>query len=179
MTILLGRPASTSFQVRPTRECGVPFSYLADRDSPDEVTYFYIDCPPSSSSTRGTILLIHGFPETSHQFRHIITPLSQQGYRIIAPDYRGAGYSSKPRGLDGYRKSVIAADLVVLLDKMKVEKVHLVGHDIGGMIAHSFASRYPERTISVMWGECPQPGSKAYGGWCNATPLTDVRRELP
>jgi pimeloyl-ACP methyl ester carboxylesterase len=109
------------------------------------------------------LLLIHGFPETSFQFRHVITPLSERGYRVIAPDYRGAGYSSRTRGLEGYRKSVLAGDMVSVLDALSIDKVHVVGHDIGGMIAHSFASRYPHRTHSVMWGECPQPGTKAYG----------------
>jgi pimeloyl-ACP methyl ester carboxylesterase len=133
------------------------------------VTLFYIDSPPHSSSTSitpalaETILLIHGFPETSHQFRHIITPLSNAGYRVIAPDYRGAGFSSKPRDLAGYRKSVMAGDIVSLLDVLGVDKVHVVGHDIGGMVAHSFATRYEGRTRSVMWGECPQPGTEVYG----------------
>lgn len=159
--------------------------------SPDEVTLYYIDCPAQSGGTstnnrdgagrsasgsgskeKGTILLIHGFPETSFQFRHIITPLSQTGYRVLAPDYRGAGYSSKPRDMLGYRKSVLAADLISLLDALKVDRVHVVGHDIGGMVAHSFASRYPERTTSVMWGECPQPGTKVYGAFVR--PRCDV-----
>lgn len=126
------------------------------------MSIFYIDSP-AQGTEKGVLLLIHGFPETSYQFRHVITPLSERGYRVIAPDYRGAGYSSRTRGLEGYRKSVLAADLVSLLDSLSINKVHVIGHDIGGMVAHSFASRYPDRTRSVMWGECPQPGTKAYG----------------
>ncbi|OXB37331.1 alpha/beta hydrolase fold protein [Cryptococcus neoformans] len=141
--------------------------------TPDEVRYYYIDCLPSPSTPKkGTILLIHGFPETSFQWRHIITPLSNEGYRVIAPDYRGAGHSSKPRGLEGYTKASIAADMVNLLELLGVcekekEKVHVIGQDIGGMIAHSFASRYPQMTASVMLGECPQPGTNAYSEICH------------
>jgi pimeloyl-ACP methyl ester carboxylesterase len=129
------------------------------------VTYFFIDCPPpSGTKSKGTILLIHGYPETSYQWRHVITPLSDAGYRVIAPDCRGAGYSSKTRGMEGYSKKSIAADLAKLLEILEIkEKIHVVGHDIGGMTAHSFASQYPDKTASVMWGECPQPGTKKYG----------------
>lgn len=57
----------------------------------------------------------------------------------------------------------MAADIVYLLDHLNItEAVHVVGHDIGGMIAYAFASRYPDRTASVNWGECPLPGTQVY-----------------
>lgn len=130
---------------------------------PDDVTIHYLDCPPADASkSKGVILLIHGFPETSHQFRHVIDPLADAGYRVIAPDYRGAGHSSHPR--DGYTKSVMAADLHTLVKKHLgiSEPVHVVGHDIGGMVAHAYASRFAADTASVTWGECPLPGTQAY-----------------
>lgn len=114
----------------------------------DEVTIHYIDCHAPAES-KGTILLIHGFPETSYQFRHVITPLSDAGYRVIAPDYRGAGHSSHPR--DGYTKVVMAGDIHTLLTKHLgiTEPVHVVGHDIGGMIAHAYAASFPKDSRSV------------------------------
>lgn len=114
----------------------------------DEVTIHYIDCP-AVGNEKGIILLIHGFPQTSYQFRHVITPLSEAGYRIIAPDYRGAGHSSHPR--DGYEKSIMAADLhTLLVEHLKITKpVHVVGHDIGGMVAHAYAAWFPKDTRSV------------------------------
>lgn len=114
----------------------------------DEITINYIDCP-AVGDQKGTILLIHGFPQTSYQFRHVITPLSQAGYRIIAPDYRGAGHSSHPR--DGYEKSIMATDLhTLVVDHLKItEPVHLVGHDIGGMVAHAYAAWFPKDSRSV------------------------------
>lgn len=57
----------------------------------------------------------------------------------------------------------MAEDIVQLLDELSIsEPVHIVGHDIGGMIAYAFASRYPDRTASVTWGECPLPGTTAF-----------------
>lgn len=122
----------------------------------------YIDCsPPSTVKKQGTIVLLHGFPQTSYQFRHVITPLADAGYRILAPDYRGAGASSKPDS--GFTKSVMAEDIKKLIEYLSInEPIHLVGHDIGGMIAFAFASRYPDLVASVAWGECPLPGTSVY-----------------
>jgi len=117
--------------------------------------------PPSEIPPKGTILLIHGFPQTSYQFRHVAGPFSSAGYRVLLPDYRGAGGSSK--AASGYTKSRMAADMATLVAKLQPdEKVHVVGHDIGGMIAFAMAQRFPELVRSVCWGECPLPGTKAY-----------------
>lgn len=57
----------------------------------------------------------------------------------------------------------MAADMIALLDQVGViEPVHVIGHDIGGMIAHAVASNYPECVRSVVWGECPLPGTSTY-----------------
>ena len=131
--------------------------------SNEQIRLNYIECAPEPlRRKRGVILLIHGFPQTSYQFRHVITPLSKAGYRVIAPDYRGAGQSSKP--LTGYQKTQMAEDLHILVQEhfgIK-EKINVVGHDIGGMIAFAYASRYPDDTASVIWGECPLPGTSCY-----------------
>jgi pimeloyl-ACP methyl ester carboxylesterase len=123
----------------------------------------YIDSSSSGSEkTQETILLIHGFPETSYQFHHVVPLLSEAGYRVIAPDYRGAGLSSKP--LTGYTKTQMAEDLHILVqDYLGIkDKIHVVGHDIGGMIAYAYASRYADDVASVIWGECPLPGTSSY-----------------
>lgn len=130
--------------------------------SEEHVRLSYTECPPKSTA-KGTILLIHGFPQTSYQFRHVITPLSDAGYHVIAPDYRGAGgQSSKP--LTGYNKTQMAEDLHLLITGHLgiKEKIHVVGHDIGGMIAFPYASRYSDDVASVVWGECPLPGTSCY-----------------
>ncbi|CAI0644108.1 unnamed protein product [Colletotrichum noveboracense] len=120
----------------------------------------YIDEKPISQA-KGVIVLIHGFPQTSYQYRHVIKPLISAGYRVVVPDYRGAGLSSKPDG--DFRKTTMANDIVLLLDHLSITgSVHMVGHDIGGMIAYAFATRHAERTASLIWGECPLPGTKAH-----------------
>jgi pimeloyl-ACP methyl ester carboxylesterase len=132
-----------------------------DPSTPSEISYAYHDAQPDSTP-RGTLLLIHGFPERAYQFRHVIPQFKDAGYRVIAPDYRGAGHSSRLRS--GFDKVTIARDHYKLLTEHLgiKEKVHVVGHDIGGMIAHAFASRYADNCASIAWGECPIPGSKVY-----------------
>ena len=133
----------------------------------EPVRIAYLDHPPSPSShpsdspSKPPILLLHGFPQTSHQFRHVLPLLSQAGHRCIAPDYRGAGRSSTSH--TDFRKTTMATDMLALLDALDIaEPVHILGHDIGGMIAFALASRHPERVRSVCWGECPLPGTGAY-----------------
>lgn len=111
-----------------------------------------ITCPPPDGvDAKGVILLVHGFPQTSYQFRRVITPLADAGYHVIAPDYRGAGSSGKP--WVGFTKDVMAKDLHTLVTKHFeiIEKIHLVGHDIGGMIvSHLVSSRGVAVRISVV-----------------------------
>ena len=141
------------------------------QQSDPEIRIFYTDCRPLSSKPKGTILLIHGFPETSYQFRHVIVPLSQAGYHVLAPDVRGHGYSSKPPS--GYTKDILAQDLYKLVTEHVgiKDKVHLVGHDNGGMIAHAYVAQFPEHVASINWGECPLPGTTLYEESKHTAPL--------
>ncbi|KAL9013143.1 MAG: hypothetical protein Q9173_002137 [Seirophora scorigena] len=138
--------------------------------SDPEIRIHYIEAKPSGAQ-KGVVLLIHGFPESSYQFRHVMGPLSLAGYRVVAPDYRGAGYSSRPP--TGYTKKVLAADLHALLTAhMGIkEPVHVVGHDIGGMIAWAFAQNSPDAVASLVWGECPLPGTAMYDDNKHTPPL--------
>ena len=89
---------------------------------------------------RCTLVLLHGYPQTWWSWRHVIGPLADAALRVIAPDYRGAGHSSKPR--DGYDKRTMASDIASLLDALGIEEpVTVVGNDIGMMIAYAFGRR--------------------------------------
>ncbi|KAM0716555.1 hypothetical protein Q7P37_008000 [Cladosporium fusiforme] len=135
---------------------------IEDADS-NNLRITYQDHPVSKADgpEKGVILLLHGFPQTSHQYRHVLPRLAKAGYRCIAPDYRGAGRSGT--SAQDFRKTTMANDMIALLDRLKItEPVHVVGHDIGGMIAFALASRHPERVRSVSWGECPLPGTESY-----------------
>ncbi|KAK4501183.1 hypothetical protein PRZ48_006989 [Zasmidium cellare] len=134
---------------------------------PETVRIGYVDAAPASNGTsRGTILIIHGWPSSSYGFHKVIPLFMQAGYRVIAPDYRGAGNSNRPLSLDGYRKSVMAADLHTLVQNhLNIsEPINVVGHDIGAMVSVAYAGNFPTDTASLVWSESEVsvPGSAWY-----------------
>lgn len=107
------------------------------------------------------LLLIHGYPEMSIAWRKMIAPLTAQGYRLVMPDLRGAGGST--RTLTGYDKGTLAEDLAGVLDSLHIDHpVSVVGHDIGAMVAYAFARRFPERTERLAILASPVPGTDVF-----------------
>jgi pimeloyl-ACP methyl ester carboxylesterase len=109
-----------------------------------------------------TIVLLHGFPQSWREWRHVIPPLVDAGYRVVAPDYRGAGHSSRPLG--GYDKQTMADDIHRLLrDHLGIrEPVTLVGHDIGLMVAYAYAQAHREDVSHLVVMDAPIPGTKVF-----------------
>ncbi|KAA9376483.1 alpha/beta hydrolase [Microbispora cellulosiformans] len=107
-----------------------------------------------------TLVLLHGYPESWYEWRGIMPALAEH-YTVIAPDLRGAGGSSAPRG--GYDKKTMAADLHGLLTRLGLDHdINLVGHDIGTMVAYSYAARHPDRVAKLVLSEAPIPDSRLY-----------------
>ncbi|KWX00239.1 alpha/beta hydrolase [Carbonactinospora thermoautotrophica] len=86
------------------------------------------------------VVLLHGWPQTSHCWRHLIGPLADD-HTVVAPDLRGYGRTDKPR--TGYDKRTMAADIRALVRLLGYEKVTLVGHDRGARVAHRYALDHP------------------------------------
>jgi pimeloyl-ACP methyl ester carboxylesterase len=133
------------------------------KKSDPEIRIHYMESLPKDKK-KGTILLVHGFPQTAYQFRLVMVPLAEAGYHVIAPDCRGHGFSSKPLGDTGYTKKELSNDFHQMLTEHLgiTEKVHIVGHDIGGMVTHAYVAQFPDHVASVTWGEVPLPGSTIY-----------------
>jgi pimeloyl-ACP methyl ester carboxylesterase len=109
-----------------------------------------------------TIVLLHGFPQTWWEWRHVIPPLVEAGCRIVAPDYRGAGHSWRPHG--GYDKRTMAGDLRRLLrDHLHIDgPVVMVGHDIGLMVACAYAQAYRDELSHLVVMDAPLPGTEVF-----------------
>jgi len=122
-----------------------------------------------------TIVLLHGWPQTWWEWRRVIRPLAEQGYRVIAVDYRGAGGSSKPRG--GYDKFTMAADIAALLsDHLEIESpIQLVGHDLGMLVAYAYARRYPKMVEHLVLMEAPIPGTRVWNDVIPTLRLADAK----
>jgi pimeloyl-ACP methyl ester carboxylesterase len=95
------------------------------------------------------VVLLHGFPELGHSWRHQLDGLSTAGYRAIAPDMRGFGRSPAPDEVEAYDVVELVADVAGLLDQIGAEKAAIVGHDWGANVAWHFALMHPERTVCV------------------------------
>jgi epoxide hydrolase 4 len=108
-----------------------------------------------------TVLLLHGFPDTSLGFRELCESLAAKGFRAVAPDLRGYGLSDKPEGLEPYRSSAVLADISALVRWTGEERVAIVGHDWGGTLAYCFAQQHPEQTSKLVVLNAAHPESYA------------------
>lgn len=106
----------------------------------------------TTSGAGPAVLLLHGWPLTSHTWRHVTPLLAAAGYRTLAPDLRGIGGSDRPAG--GYDVESLAEDARALLDAFELEQACVVGIDLGTPVAWMLAMRHPGRVraLAVMEG---------------------------
>ncbi len=96
------------------------------------------------------VILAHGFPELAYSWRHQIPVLADAGYRVLAPDMRGYGRSSRPEKITDYDIEHLTGDLIGLLDESGQEQAVFVGHDWGSMVVSSLARTHPARVAGVV-----------------------------
>jgi pimeloyl-ACP methyl ester carboxylesterase len=114
------------------------------------------------------VLFCHGFPETSDSWHKQIPAIASAGYRAIAPDMRGYGYSSTPLATDEYTVFHIVGDLIGLMDALSIERAVIVGNDWGATIAWQIALMRPDRVSGVvafgvpMMGRPPMPPTQIF-----------------
>jgi pimeloyl-ACP methyl ester carboxylesterase len=116
----------------------------------------------AAGSSGRTVVLLHGFPQTWHEWRHLIQPLVEAGYQVVAPDYRGAGHSSRP--LAGYDKRTMSRDIrsLIRMQRGVVEPVIMIGHDIGLMVAYAYARAFPDEVSHLVVMDAPLPGTEIF-----------------
>jgi pimeloyl-ACP methyl ester carboxylesterase len=107
------------------------------------------------------VLLQHGWPQHWWMWRDLIGPLADAGFRVIAPDLRGHGWSDKPKA--DYRKDALMRDILGLLDQLEIERVRWVGHDWGAYAGMLAALRHPERLERFVCCSIPHPWQRKRG----------------
>lgn len=133
-----------------------PFrSHILDVDG---LRYHYVD-----QGTGDPVIMVHGNPTWSFYFRRLIAALSTD-WRVIAPDHMGCGLSDKPDD-DQYdfRLERRVADFAALMDHLALQRVTLLVHDWGGMIATAWAVANPHRVsrlIITNTAAFPPPGGR-------------------
>lgn len=102
----------------------------------------YMDVAPTKPNGK-TVVLFHGKNFNGAYWETTINALTKEGYRVIVPDQIGFGKSSKPTGYQ-FSFQQLALNTKILLDQLHVEKIYLLGHSMGGMLATRFTLMYPE-----------------------------------
>jgi pimeloyl-ACP methyl ester carboxylesterase len=133
--------------------------------------------------SRPTVLLLHGFPNSSHGFREVMPPLADVAH-VVAPDLPGFGLSSSPTVDEyGYTFENISWTIENLLGQLGVERFFVYLHDFGAPVGYHLATRAPERIrgLIVQSGNAHEDG---LSGWDNAKtywadPNDETRAALP
>jgi pimeloyl-ACP methyl ester carboxylesterase len=114
------------------------------------------------------VVLLHGYAQTSHMWLPLIARLANK-HTVVAPDLRGFGQSATPE--DGYAKQAMAQDIHALIKSLKYDRIRLVGHDIGLMVAYAYAAQYPDDVDRLVLMEAFLPG---IGDWNSVFLLRDL-----
>jgi pimeloyl-ACP methyl ester carboxylesterase len=96
------------------------------------------------------ILCLHGFPEYWAGWREVMVGLAGS-FRLVAPNQRGYGRSSKPAAIEAYRARHLVADIAALADHLSPDRPFvLAGHDWGASVAYAYAFSHPERLTCLV-----------------------------
>lgn len=108
---------------------------------------FYREAGNPSSPT---IVLLHGFPSSSHMFRDLIPQLEDK-FHVIAPDFIGFGHSAAPLATEfAYTFDALAAHVQALLDQLKITKAIFYMQDYGGPVGLRLASTRPQQVAGLV-----------------------------
>jgi pimeloyl-ACP methyl ester carboxylesterase len=111
----------------------------------DGVRVFYRAAGPVGAPT---LLLLHGFPSASHQYRRLIDALGND-YRLVAPDYPGFGHTEAPASFT-YSFDALAGVLEGFVERIGLSRFALYAFDFGGPVGFRLATRHPERIAGLV-----------------------------
>ena len=140
-----------------------PATALNITDNTEKIDYIHFKTPVNGflmhyliGGKGDPVVLLHGWPETSYEWRHIIPELIANNYTVITPDMRGLGDSEKPQ--TGYDTKTLADDIYQLVKKLGYSKISLVAHDWGGPVAYSYAAAHPNDVNKIVMLDTLLPG---------------------
>ncbi len=109
----------------------------------------YVELGENNSET---YILLHGYTDSSRSFQQVIEQLYQLSpqSRIIVPDLRGHGSTGLPNSDKGFKTIDFSNDILSLINQLSLNKVHIVGHSFGSMLAQHIALNHPEKVKSLV-----------------------------
>lgn len=159
LTVFVALVAHILFGCAVTAVAQLPTSAIADQTAKvgtRQIHYL------RAGSGKTTIVLLHGWPQSSHEWRRVM-PLLADRFTVIAPDLPGIGGST---GADegasalstAFEKASLARELHAFVVSLAATRIVLVGHDIGGMVAYAYARLYPDELAGLAIVDVPLPG---------------------
>ncbi len=121
-----------------------------------EIRLHYMASGPTDGEP---ILLLHGFPQFSYEWRHHLPALAAQGYRVVAPDLRGYNLSDRPAGVEAYRMKNLVNDIGAFYKAFDWQSANIVAHDWGGAISWLFVIFYPQLVRRFVVLDIPHPNA--------------------
>ncbi len=109
-----------------------------------------IDIYVAEAGDGPVVVLCHGFPELWFSWRHQIPVLVEAGYRVVVPDQRGYGDTTKPDRVEDYDILRLTGDLTGLLDALGADDAVFAGHDWGAAVVWNMALLHPDRVRAVV-----------------------------
>jgi pimeloyl-ACP methyl ester carboxylesterase len=140
---LLSRPHDVEWTEDAEKLLHADRSRFADVDG---VRVHYQEAGPMGAPP---VILIHGFTASTLVWSDVLLPMAEAGFRVIAPDLVGYGYSEKPRRGE-YTIDAQARMILRLMDQLEIEDAALVGSSYGGAIAATCALDHPERVSRLV-----------------------------
>ncbi|MEO1149061.1 MAG: alpha/beta fold hydrolase [Cyanobacteria bacterium J06638_22] len=111
-----------------------------------KLTWFYREAEPLNPREKPPVLLLHGLPAQSYSWRDVMNTLAENGFRAIAPDWLGFGYSDKPDRRDfDYTPEAYVTALGEFLDALQITSVSLAAQGFVGSAGVQYALRHPDR----------------------------------
>jgi pimeloyl-ACP methyl ester carboxylesterase len=135
-------------------ETGLGRDFTSETTNVNGLTLHYV-----RGGSGPALILIHGFPQDWFEYHAIMPRLAKQ-FTVIAVDLRGIGGSSATPG--SYDAASMAQDVYQLAASLRLQRVYVVGHDIGGMVTYAFVRRFPQMARGAMILDAPLPGLE---GW--------------
>jgi pimeloyl-ACP methyl ester carboxylesterase len=117
------------------------------------------------------VLLLHGFPQTARAWIGQVERLGTLGWRAVAPNLRGFAPSALPKEVGQYAQKCVREDVFAMADQLGADQFHLVGHDLGGIVAWDIACRYPDRIRTLAVASTPHLAAFAAGLESQQQPL--------
>ncbi len=107
------------------------------------------------------VVLLHGFPQSSYEWRSQLLALGRAGFRAVAPDQRGYSTGARPTSDSEYTIDHMVDDTIAIADELGAQRFHVVGHDWGAGVAWAVAIAHPNRIASLSALSVPHPAAYA------------------